>query len=1054
MQTLIRASAGSGKTFQLSGHFLKQLFLGQPPESILATTFTRKAAGEILGRVLVRLAKAAQDAAECQNLAEFLHPVEVTQPRAQQLLAELTTQLHRVRVCTLDSFFQQMARSLTLELGLPPGWNIIDEHTDFDLRQQAIDLVLAQQMPKDAQRLMQMLAKGHSKRSVRDLIDETVSKYYDLFLLTESDAWHRFGKRQRLTNDEIQRSIRELRECDLPADKRAEAARQSDVARFEAANWPEFFQKGLAGKIFQQEYEYYRKPMGQDLIEVYQRLIGHAHAELLHQISQQTKATHDLIARFDVEYSRLRSEHGWLRFNDVTRMLAKTQDATAGHRMSYRLDSSMRHLLLDEFQDTSLDQWQILRRFAVDIAGQAQQSSFFCVGDPKQAIYGWRGGVAEILDSVEETIPGVEAQSLDLSRRSSTPVIDTVNRVFQHVCEHSNLSDFQRACENWSRVFPKHSTANTSLPGFAQLRTSPFPGGENSEERRGPYYRWVAEQIRDLHEQSPDMEIGVLTRKNGTVARLVYELTLLGVPASEEGGTPPIDSPAILAVMSLLYLASHPGCTISRFHVCNSPLAGLVELTSWKDDESATASSLEIRNRLMDDGYGQTLQWVSDHIYPFCSQRDRMRMQQVVAEGWKYDRMPSLDPVDFIRLLENTRLSKSEVAPVRVMTVHQSKGLEFDVVVLPELDGKIFQPPSAAVGSPQPSESPDRVCMWYDKNVRRLLPVELQQAFEQTTAREVAESLCLLYVALTRAKNALHMLTMPVSAKQLPRTYAGLLVAALVDDHDATNADSVLFSTGNEFWYNDASKTHDADPPRQVRSPKADPARWHLAPLTGGRRRGLNRTAPSRHDDSRLFLPEPRRMKVPSSDIDARTRGTLFHAWFEQLHWLDQDNQPDPEQLREIAEELRVDETVASKLLLDFFELLEHRSLQSVLTKSGAAQSPGFRAHASAIGTGELQFRVENERPFVWKRDGCLVQGTIDRLVLLLKHGEPIAADILDYKTDRLSGQRSSWIRGKVEYYGPQLMEYRRAVSHCFRLPPENITCRLALLSADTVELA
>ena len=186
---LIRASAGSGKTYQLSGHFLKQLFLGQRPETILATTFTRKAAGEILGRVLLRLALAAEDSRVTEDLRQSLGTSRVTQQSALQLLVEVTRDLHRMRVCTLDSFFQRVARSLTLELGLQPGWSIIDEHVDRELRQQAIDAVLSQHVSRDAQQLMQILARGRSKRSVRDLIDETVTQFYELFLLTDQAAW-------------------------------------------------------------------------------------------------------------------------------------------------------------------------------------------------------------------------------------------------------------------------------------------------------------------------------------------------------------------------------------------------------------------------------------------------------------------------------------------------------------------------------------------------------------------------------------------------------------------------------------------------------------------------------------------------------------------------------------------------------------------------------------------------------------------------------------------------------------------------------------------------
>ncbi|MFM8728372.1 MAG: UvrD-helicase domain-containing protein, partial [Planctomycetaceae bacterium] len=174
MNELIRASAGSGKTYQLSSHFLRRLFQGQRPDSILATTFTRKAAGEILGRVLLRLAEAALSEEQAAQLQAALNAGTISRAIALKMLADLTRSLHRLRICTLDSFFQQAARGLTLELGLTPGWTIVDPHDDARLREQAIDAVLAQQLPQDAQQLMQMLAKGKHRRSVRLLIDETV----------------------------------------------------------------------------------------------------------------------------------------------------------------------------------------------------------------------------------------------------------------------------------------------------------------------------------------------------------------------------------------------------------------------------------------------------------------------------------------------------------------------------------------------------------------------------------------------------------------------------------------------------------------------------------------------------------------------------------------------------------------------------------------------------------------------------------------------------------------------------------------------------------------
>lgn len=1054
MYELIRASAGSGKTFQLSGHFLRQLFEGHAPESILATTFTRKAAGEILGRVLLRLAAAAQDKDECDRLAEFMQPAEVTQARARELLAQTTAQLHRMRVCTLDSFFQQLARSLTLELGLPPGWGIIDEHDQRKLRQQAIDAVLAQQMPKDAQRLMQMLAKGRSKRSVRDLIDDTVLQFHDLYLLTKPEAWQQIPKGQRLPRKELEQAFRNI-SAQTPYDsKRIVKAVREDVERAQAGQWDKFIDKGLAKKVFEGDPTYYKKPLPEGLVEAYEQLVAHARAELLEVVGQQTRATYSLIDRFDKEYSRLRAEHGWMGFNDVTRRLAHSQGIASGSRMNFRMDSSLQHLLLDEFQDTSPDQWQILKRLALTIAAQPDDTSFFCVGDPKQAIYGWRGGVAEILDAVEETMPELTSRSLDQSRRSSAGVIETVNKVFTHINQHDNLKDYGPACHSWQQEFPVHSTVHTDMPGFAELKASPQFDGDLAEERRVPYFRWVAQEIKQHHERCPGAEIGVLTRKNHTVARLVHELRLLGVPASEEGGTAPVDSPAVLSVLSLLHLASHPGCEVSRFHIATSPLAGLVELTDWKDNKAATQTANEIRDRLMDDGYGRTLQWLAEAIFPYCSQRDILRLQQIVAEGWQFDKSPSLNPAEFVLLLENSRLNRAEAAPVRVMTVHQSKGLEFDIVVLPELDGKLFRAPSAAAGSPSPGESPDKVCVWRSKSIRSLLPKPLQKAFEQTVARDVSEALCLLYVALTRAVHSLHMLIPPITSERAPASFAGVLLASLTEDRLAP-ADQVVFRTGDDEWFTKQPAMLAAK--KQAPSPTRSVPKITLPELTD-RRRGLRREAPSRHEDVRLSLPftklKKRKSRQPppeDNSLDPKLRGTVIHTWFEHLEWLDEGYEPDQQQLFSLVESLFVPIDELTKLHAVFLSMLQQPATQESLSQSGLLTLPQFSPHAKDVQNGLAVFRVEQERPFVLKRNGAIVQGTIDRLVLLEKNGKLIAADIIDYKTDRLTGERDAWIAQKVEHYGAQLEEYRSAVHICFGIPVDQISTRLLLLETDIV---
>lgn len=310
---------------------------------------------------------------------------------------------------------------------------------------------------------------------------------------------------------------------------------------------------------------------------------------------------------------------------------------------------------------------------------------------------------------------------------------------------------------------------------------------------------------------------------------------------------------AVLAMLSLLQLTSHPGCQVSRYHVANSPLGSITGLRDWKNSEQSEAVAANLRSRLMDEGYGRTLQTLSESVRDVCTARDRLRLQQIVAQGWQFDQTGSLNPCDFVRLLENSKFQKSEPAPVRVMTIHQSKGLEFDVVVLPDLEVPIFKAPDAAFTGPSAGEVPDHVCVWCNKALWPMLPPGLQAAFRDTVARQISDNLSVFYVAVTRAVHAMHLLTRPITSKQPPKTFAGLLLASLTDQSQA-EASVMLYETGDPDWYKSESKmTTIETEKRQSRSHIVPHVR--LAPMTDGRRRGLKRRAPSRHDETRLYLP-------------------------------------------------------------------------------------------------------------------------------------------------------------------------------------------------------
>ena len=180
--TLVRASAGTGKTYKLTARFLRILLQGSAPETILATTFTRKAAGEILERVLLTLAKAA-DPDHPESLAELRKQVDLPglpQSLCLEKTALLLRNIHRVRISTLDSLFSQLARSFAFELGLPPGWRLTDEIEEVWLRERAVDSVIASLDPSELTALLSMLGKGEVKRSIARELSQVVEEAFSV----------------------------------------------------------------------------------------------------------------------------------------------------------------------------------------------------------------------------------------------------------------------------------------------------------------------------------------------------------------------------------------------------------------------------------------------------------------------------------------------------------------------------------------------------------------------------------------------------------------------------------------------------------------------------------------------------------------------------------------------------------------------------------------------------------------------------------------------------------------------------------------------------------
>ncbi len=782
---VVRASAGSGKTYQLTNRLLALLASGAAPDAILATTFTRKAAGEILERVLLRLADAAESDDAARALSAALG-VPLVRARAAELLDLLCRALPRLGVGTLDAHFARLALAGAAELGLPPAWEPLDENAETALRDDAVRAALAGHGAAGMLALLRLMSKGEAASSVTATLRRAVDAGLALSRVTAADNWRPFDAPPRLAGEVLTAALANLVALPMPEDKTWRKAHDAACAAASALDWPEFLKAGLGKAVAAEAETFGKKAISSDIAAAYRPLVEHARAEVLEDLLAQTAATYQFLEHVDVERSRLLAATGQLGFDDVALRLAAhaARAALAGGAadLHHRADAALAHLLLDEFQDTSALQWQALKPLAEELVAHEDGTSFFCVGDRKQSIYGWRGGSPELFAALPELLPNLEVGGLATSWRSAPAVIEFVNRVFTNLRGNpafGRAANIEAAAGAWQEAFPLHDTARGELAGAVECSTA-APGED--EDETAACSRAAAARIAAWLAANPHGTAAILTRSNDGVVRAMAELRKLGVPASQEGGNAPTDASAAQILLAAATFADCPGDGPARFLVANTPLGAALGLGPDTPEADARAVASRLRAELLEHGYGATLAGWAGALESHVGPHDRLRLGQVLEAACAYDGRATLRPRDFVRHVERLRVEDPAAARVRVMTVHRAKGLEFDAVALPELDGPLVgQRPALVSWEAEPGGVPVGVLRWAAAELQPALPAAAQAAFARWERRAANEALCLLYVALTRAARDLFVIVVPSAANErsVPASLAGTLRGAL-----------------------------------------------------------------------------------------------------------------------------------------------------------------------------------------------------------------------------------------------------------------------------------
>lgn len=1059
---IIRASAGTGKTFALSNRYLKLLASGTECQTILATTFTKKGAGEILDRIINRLSDAALDDKAAEKLSSELN-WQLTRDRAAKILHDLLKSLHRLEISTLDSFFNRVAKAFALELGLPPSWDIVDEQEINRMHDQAIEAVLRND---SVIHLLHMLSKGEATRRVASMVRDTVDQIYAIYRDSGDEPWDQLQQSGQFLNDQqLDETLAQIEAVEIKGkqlgkhwDEVKESARAGDWAGF-AAN--KSFQRSLEG-----DYRFSRTKLPPEIVDIYKKMIPHCTAFIQNRLIQQNRSTRDLLRAFDEILEKRKNETGYLRFDDVTERLQEFVSMWDTDRFSFRLDHQIQHLLLDEFQDTSLAQWNVIRPFAKNVTEDDSLRSFFCVGDMKQAIFGWRGGVAEIFDLVGNELPNLEATGLSVSYRSSQPVIDLVNQVFSNVIQYaSGDPSIDDAIHRWPEWFRKHETARSDLPGYVTIEmarechtSQMYPIETKDRARNRNVMQRTIEKVCELVETIPDHhDIGVIVRTNDEVSELIFALQQAGIAASEEGGSSLTDSAAVEIILSAITLADHPGDSIARFHVSHSPLAdgfGLEPETDNNQKENAAAvrvGAAQLRAQLVSQGYGPTVESLARKLIDKCTRRELLRIQQLVRIAFENPSVSdqwNLRPARFVQFVrQEVKVSDQSSARVRVMTIHKSKGLEFDVVVLPcKLRSQGFAgiAPNVVVGRDRPTD-PIRIATRYvGEKLRKMLPEDFQEVFATDRQRNVQEAMCVMYVALTRGIHATHVI-LSHGAKHDHKSSSGVMLATVCPD--AKREEGVLYAEGDPTWYQKTEK--------QVEEDRFDLSSFYLTandPLTPAElaphlrsRRGVFRSTPSQlvgGDEIRV-----RSVFESHDDHESKTRGKLLHGCFELVKWLD-DSVPTKDQLDRHLRSIDPTQRDHDRVIAEFLEMLHNENIRKLLERSTYQETYLLNFEQTEGGTLTNRLVVQNERRFAVQAQSTMLEGQIDRLVLVYENGNIVAADVIDFKTESVEAPS---LQSKIEYYRPQLQAYREAVSQFARIPIEKVAGRLVFVDSGQV---
>ena len=687
------ASAGSGKTFSLVVRYLSLLFSGEDANKILALTFTNKAANEMQERIVNTLI-------DLENKGELEEIARVLECSPEQILAQrpavLKTLLNAdTKVMTLDKFFAKILRKFSLHAGLMPNFSTFESQHELKVMARFLNLVNVQ--GKDESLISLSLLASKRLVDIFSLLNELYAKRNEMqglsfaqeaFLPHEHHVMSKFKELQTLVfATEISKRGRATMELESIDELIGKTWLEKESLEY--WDFKKYFQPRMDALLFEIKeglYHYMKAKESHFLSELFALLDTYIEAKMM-------------VAKEDEELS----------FDDITYLVFYLlKERVDSDFLYFRLDARINHMLLDEFQDTSIIQFEILRPLIEEMvagSGSKERSSLFLVGDVKQSIYRFRGGKKELFYAVTDAYD-VKVDQLVTNYRSEKKVVEFVNDVFIDKI----------------KGYVPQKVKEAAVGGYVEVVFD----DEVLEQ--------MMKRLKDLIAQGADLnEIAILTATNANGASVEEMLKAEGIDVVTETTSKLINQKNIRALIEYLkYSYFNKKIYAQNFFA----LIGQKPIKLDPCDVSSSDLGSELKKVIekykLYDG--------DMNIFSFLEKLSNY--SDIEAFLYEYERL-------------DASAAQKELNGVRVLTVHKSKGLEYEHVIVLDRLGKASADTSPIIYE---YEGIHLQNIYLRMNKR----AGLDEAYAKAVAKEKAlskeDELNALYVAFTRAKETLFVI--------------------------------------------------------------------------------------------------------------------------------------------------------------------------------------------------------------------------------------------------------------------------------------------------------